>query len=280
MTDAVVPPRILFEGDGHKYAEDSVTGKRIPGVTSIGGLISKDFLQRWSANKASEYAVDHIDEIVRLLVDGKFVEAENRIGGAAYRETSAAAQLGTKVHKMYERLADGEEVGWVPEQMAPFLGNWEQFIAEYHPTFVDQEFSVWNPELGYFGTADWCAVIDGQLVLGDTKAGNGVYDTVALQLSAYRYAPYILRTVDGETVVEDNREYEATVVLHTRPEGWALHPINTGPEVFSVFKALATEVMPWHGWKGVRGLGKDAINAPVNQSPFKRPVKAPRHPSS
>lgn len=274
------PPRILEEDDGHKYAEDAVTGKRIPGVTTVGGLIDKPYIARWNANKAAEYAVDNVHEIVRLMIAGKTREAEHLIGGAAYRETRASQVLGTKVHALYERLANGEEVGWVPEDLAPFLGNWEKFIAEYRPQFVDQEFHVWSPKHNYFGTADWCAVIDGELVLGDTKSGNGVYDSVALQLSAYRRAEYILRRVDGETVVEPNRAYEASVVLHTRPEGWALQPIDTGPEVFARFEALAAQIMPWVGWKGVRGAGKDAVGAPVNAVPYKRPVKPSRYPSS
>lgn len=278
MTDFPTPPIIKAEDDDHKYAEDPITGIRIPGVTTIGGLIDKPWLPRWAANQAAEYAVDNVHEIVRLMIAGKTREAEHLIGGTSYRYTRETSELGKRVHKLYERLASGEEIGWVPEEMSPFLGNWEKFIAEYHPTFVDTEFHLWNPEVGYFGTADWAAVIDGQLLLGDTKSGAGVYDSVALQLSAYLNAPYILRRVGEEVTVEANRVYEGAVVLHTRPEGWSLHPIDTGPEVFDRFKALAAHIMPWVGWKGRPGDGKYVVGKPENALPYKKPAKAPRYP--
>lgn len=273
MTQPHLAPIIREEGGGHRFALHPVTRQRVPGVTSVIGLINKPGLMRWATNMAAEYAIDHLPDIVRLALAGDQKQAEHLIGGASSRYAEEASALGTKVHGMYEKIGNGEDVGWVPEIMAPYLRNFESFQAEYAPKFHRVEAMFYHPELNYFGSGDAIADLtkDGETVraLLDWKSGAGIYPGVSLQLAAYAHAPYIVE-LDG--TLTPNYIYETGLALHTRPEGYSLHPVDISDRVFEVFKHLL-HINVWE-----RETSKEVIGKPDNAVPYKKPRKPPRYP--
>jgi hypothetical protein len=78
--------------------------------------------------------------------------------------------------------------------------------------------------------------VDGEVVLLDWKTSKAVYDSVALQLSAYRYADRIILAESGESV--DVPEMAGGAVLHVRPEGWSFVPVKCDEEIFKHFLSL------------------------------------------
>lgn len=93
------------------------------------------------------------------------------------------------------------------------------------------------------------------MVLGDNKTTkSGVHAEVALQLSAYERADYILLP-DGTQVPIPS--IDAAAVLHLRPEGWKLVPIQTSDDAFKTFLALK-EVMAWD-----KTLSKAVVGKPI-----------------
>jgi len=266
-------PIIKEEGGGHRFALHPVTHQRVPGVTSVIGLINKPFLLRWAANMSAEYAIDNLADIVKMALDGRKKEAEHLIGGASTRYADEASNLGTEVHNMYETLGNGDDVGWQPLRLSPYLKHFESFNAEYSPVFLKTEAMFWHPELNYFGSGDAIADLtkDGETVraLLDYKSGAGVYSSVALQLAAYAHAPYIVE-LDG--TLTPNYQYDTGLAFHTRPEGYSLHPVDISEEVFDVFKLL----LKLNVWE--RETSKGVISKPDNASPYRKPRKEARYP--
>jgi hypothetical protein len=118
----------------------------------------------------------------------------------------------------------------------PHVRWFREFLAEIQPTFLYLEETVWSDTHRYAGSFDAIATIDGETVLLDWKTSKSVYDSVALQLSAYRYADRIILAENGESV--DVPAMAGGAVLHVRPEGWQLVPVKCDEEIYSHFLSL------------------------------------------
>ncbi|GAB1326956.1 PD-(D/E)XK nuclease family protein [Streptomyces sennicomposti] len=244
----------IKRGGSRFYVDPENGDVKVPGVTSVVGQLPKDFLTFWAAKEAAEAAVTNWD-IVSQLVQRDPKGAVDYLKNAHRRKTTAASDLGSACHDIFERLARGETVNerHVHMDVKPHVRWFREFLDEVQPEFILCEETVWSDSHRYAGSFDCIAKIDGETVIVDYKTSKAVYDSVGLQLSAYRYADRIILAETGESVPVP--EMAGGAVLHVRPEGWSLVPVKCDEEVFETFKALLS-VFQWETVGKKRVVGK------------------------
>ncbi|MFF9525374.1 hypothetical protein ACF1DV_25845 [Streptomyces achromogenes] len=227
----------IKRGESRYYVDPDDGSVKVPGVTSVGNMLPKDFLTFWAAKEAAEAAVTNWD-IVSELIKRDPKGAVDYLKSAHRRKSRAATDLGSAAHDYFERLARGERVldRTVHMDVRPHVRWFREFLDEVAPTFIHLEETVWSDAHQYAGSFDAIAEIDGETVLLDWKTSKAVYDSVALQLSAYRYADRIILAESGESV--DVPEMAGGAVLHVRPEGWSFVPVRCDEEIFEHFLSL------------------------------------------
>src|SRR5690606_28993252 len=216
---------------------------KVPGVTSILNMLPKGFLSFWAAKSVAERTADNIGPVVALLAStGNRQAAVDLMKGAPRRDTAQAAEAGTAAHDLFERLAKGEEAGRVTPELAPYVGIFRGFEQQYAPEFVHLEQTVWSETHGYAGSFDFMARLtdpdtkETGLYIGDWKTTrSGVHAEVALQMTAYSRADYIV-TPAGEKL--EIPKLDGGVVVHARPEGGKVVPTRLDDELFEIFLAL------------------------------------------
>ena len=202
------------------------SGVWVPSVTNVIDVAGKPFLKQWAARLAAEAAVGaaatHHTQMVNRPRDAAVWAA-----AAADRHTNAAAELGDLVHNLCEERSHGGTPD-VPEAAKPYMRAWEQFIADFAPTFTAIEATVYgnvsspDGDLGYAGTADFFATIQGTPFVGDYKSGRYVHDSAALQLAALANAEPPPGMSDGRR----DRPHSGLVV-HLTPSGYRVHQTDT-----------------------------------------------------
>lgn len=228
--------RRVNRGKNHWYV-DTETGHRVPGVTSItdGGLPKKALIN-WAANSTAEYAVDHWEELAEL---GPSVRLKT-LQGARYAVKDAAANRGTKVHDLAEKLVHGERVT-VPDELAGHVQSYVRFLDEFDVRPILVEKTVHSAKHNYCGTFDLIAsLIDTddpepdpelrgrQTWMLDIKTNrSGIFGETALQIAGYRYADvYIDEDEEAEYELPD---IDRCGAVHVRTDGYSLIPLVVTP---------------------------------------------------
>ncbi|MFF4779432.1 hypothetical protein ACFY05_42115 [Microtetraspora fusca] len=218
-------------GRGHSYLLD---GEKVPGVTT---LISKGFpktaLIDWAARTVAAHAVDRWDELAELPISERLRTLEK----APTAARDSAGLRGTRVHKLAEPLALGEEVD-VPEELAGHVEACVRFLDDWdvHPLIVERP--VFSRRHRYGGSPDLVARMrDGKTWLLDWKTNaKGPYGDMAFQLAAYRYAEIFLDEDGGERPMP---QIDEVGVVWLRADGYDLYPFEAGADVFRQFLYIA-----------------------------------------
>jgi hypothetical protein len=234
---------------GSRFYVNPDTGSKNPGVTSVLNMLPKPFLKFWASKLVAEMAVDSIGEVVGLAMKDRQA-AIDLLKRAPDRFTAKAADTGTLAHDAFEDIAraGGVRPKRVHPDAEPFVKHFMEFVKTCEPEFIFLEETVWDDEDGYAGSFDALATLhgaaagplQGKTLFFDWKTTrSGVHEEVALQLAAYRSAQHIIRP-DGSRVPIPKTDGAA--VLHVRPEGWQLVPVETdevdGVAVMDYFRAL------------------------------------------
>lgn len=231
-------PRVhTIKREGSRFYVNPEDGtKKVPGVTSVLGMLPKPFLKFWAAKMTAEAAVNELGTIVTMTLNDPSA-AVDHLKKASDRFTRKAADEGTAAHDIFERMAKGETIGRVHPDLELYVSHYRDFLATVKPEFHSMECTVWSDTYGYAGSYDAIAVIDGEVVILDNKTTrSGIHSETGLQLAAYRYADYIIDE-NGERM--DLPEITGGAVLHIRPEtGWKLVPVACGEAQFEMFKHL------------------------------------------
>lgn len=252
---------------GSRFYVHPETRAKYPGVTSVIDQLPKPFLTFWYAKMTAEAAVDNIGATIQLLLNGERKAAIDFLKGAARRYTSGAADMGTEVHDLFERLAKGERVGRLHPEVEVYANHIREFLDQVQPEFLHIEDTVWSDTHQYAGSFDWIARIGGEIVMGDTKTTkSGVKPPVALQLAAYTNADHII-TQSGE--IAPIPAIEAAAVFHVRPEGWQLVPVRADRKVFDYFLKLRA-VFDWEKEEGETVIGKPVAGTEVKTTGSQR----------
>lgn len=248
--------RRVNRGRGHSYLLD---GEAADGVTTIiGDGMPKPALVGWAAGTVGEFVADRLQ-----LVDGHYladdVVAElRRIGverdrpippeglprvkiadgfkGLPYYDRDKAGNRGTEVHRIAQRLAEGEEVQ-VPDELVGHVDAYLRFREEWGPYDEIVEFVGANRTHRYMGTGDLICRLRAAPELGlceiDLKTNrSGPFGEVGLQLAAYRYFEAIVDEDGNEAVMP---EIDSTLCLWVRADGYDLYPFEAGPAEFRTF---------------------------------------------
>lgn len=259
--------------DVQRWYKNTLTKTEQPGVSAIVDMMPKPTLVPWAARLAAEFAVGHMDEVSTMLSkkDGE-KEAIDWIKGASSRYASKAAQEGTSVHHYTEEVARAvmnntkPKAEGMPQGMLPYLKQYVRFLKEFDAEPVMLENVVWDDEIGYAGRLDAVfrlRAIDNSLVIVDTKSGaSGVWESVALQQTAYRYAKQWWRQEDD--TMQPMPEISKTYALWLRPEGFALIPVQSSELELAQFKRLRETFE----WKLKRA--KKVVEPAINRNPIRR----------
>jgi len=261
------------EPDLQRWYKNNDTKTEVPGVSSVIDMMPKNALTPWAARLAAEYAIGNQDEIQGLLSekDGQKI-AIDRIKNASSRYAMKASKEGTAVHHYTEAIARAIQSNTkpkaddMPQGMMPYLKNYVRFLKEFDVEPVMLETVVWDERIGYAGRLDMACrlrTISNDIVIVDTKSGaSGVWESVALQQTAYRYAESYWD--EQEDVLKPMPDIAGAYALWLRPEGFALIPVETTEIELAQFQRLRGSLE----WKLTRG--KKVIRPAINKVPIKR----------
>jgi hypothetical protein len=226
----------IDRGRSHWYV-DTDTGEKVPGVTSINGEnggLPMPALTGWVGNTVAEYAIDNWDELAELSIS----ERLNLLKKARYLKRDAAANRGTEVHTLAQKLAHGEEIE-PPEELAGHVESCIKFLDDWDMQPIITEATVVNYRHHYAGTLDAIAdLADGNRWLLDWKTNQkGPYGDTAFQLAGYRFAEKY--RIDNRSTEQPMIPVDACGVVWLRADGYDLHPYRVDEHVFRQFLYIA-----------------------------------------
>ncbi len=244
--------RTIHRG-GSRFYVDPQTAEKMPGVTSVVGMLPKPFLVHWAARMTAEAAVGNLPAVASIAERDE-TGAIDYLRNAHSRYTRLRAKVGSDAHDLFERMIRGEFIGRVHPDLEPYRDGFAEFLEAVRPELVRAEDVAWSSTHHYAGSFD--AIIRVQLgedgkpdhengtwhtLIVDWKTSKSAYPDVALQMSAYAHADLII-SPDG--VSEPMPEFDGAAVLHITPDGWVFKPVRIDREVFDVFLVLR-RVFQW-----------------------------------
>lgn len=262
--------RTIQRGGSRFYIHPERPEIKVPGVTSVVGMLPKPFLMYWAAKMAAELAVDSLPFVAQMAERDR-QGAIDYLKGASRRYTKMRADVGSDAHDLFERLIRGEYVGRVHPDLEPYRRNFVAFLEAVNPRLERAEDVAWSDEHGYAGSFDAVLTVwlddDGKptpdrsgtphLLMVDWKTSKDTYADVALQMCAYAFADRII-SPDGTS--EPMPEFDGAAVLHITPEQWAFKPVRVDRDVFAFFLALR-KVFTWD-----REVSKSVIGRAIAKS--------------
>lgn len=244
-------PRLVRRnyGRGHGYRLD---GRKIPGVTTVLGLLDKPALREWYAKEAAKRVIDYWDEIVAMPPSARmdFVQRGPR------ERNKAAALRGTEIHALGAQLAAGEEVEVPPEHRGP-VEAYARWMDEWDvvPIAAEVPVAYTVPGSEYGGTADlWCdlGARDSATALVDIKTGSGIFHETPVQLAAYGHAD--LSTWDGKDWPIEPPDL--FYVAHVLPDAVRMVPIYCDASTHRTFLYLLQVYKAVEEWKEAPLIGE------------------------
>ena len=191
----------------HTYLMD---GKRMTGVTTVLGVISKPMLIDW----ASKMAVESIETAGVVSMDTLMVtgwqKARNEALKAHTKKKEAAGTKGTNTHALVEAYVkdcisnnDGNARYYKTDDI--MLNHFVVWSLENKVQFLESEKKIYSKSRFVAGTVDFTCVIDGKRIVGDLKTMKKVWDRVPF----FQTAAYMAFLVEmGE------QPYDASVIVN------------------------------------------------------------------
>jgi hypothetical protein len=230
-------------------------GEDFLSVTNALGALAKPALPNWAAKSVAEYVIENLGQINAMCNKGDADAALDVMKRAPWRTRDRAADIGTALHAAAEAHVLGTPTPEPAESVAPLLGHFVQFLADYKPEYECAECSVYNRAYFYAGTLDALCRIDGELWLIDYKTSEkGPFPESALQLASYAGAEFI-GAPDGSELPMPQPDHCG--VLKVTAGGYELYPVKTGPEIFRSF----LYVLQMKRW--VDSVAGECIQAPL-----------------
>jgi hypothetical protein len=236
-------------GKNHWYIDEDAGGARVPGVTTtVGGGLPKPALLNWAGDATAEYAIDNWDALAELPLS----ERLKKMKGGRYEKRDAAANKGTQVHKLAERLIAHEQVT-VPDALTGYVEACVNFLNDFDVRAVHVEAVVYSETHRHVGTTDLIADVllpdlveydhiprsdDGysRALLDWKTSRSGIFGDVALQLSPYRHSEYLILP-DGQVI--DMPEVDFCAGIHLRPDGYSFVPLLCDENTYRDFLYVA-----------------------------------------
>lgn len=217
-----------------------------PGVTTVTDVLDKPALTRW---KVEQVALAALENAERLIDDRDSGKAEAAVKYLTTGST-AARDRGSRIHQALEwilrRMADVA----VDPRDVPAVEGARLWLNEHKVRPIAVEAFLINETVGFGGTCDLIAEIDGETWLLDWKSSKSVawpsgqvYDEMRLQLAAYSRAEFIAKVADPER--HPLPAIERFGILHVTDGGTRLYEANVTEDDWRTFRACL-----WiHGWR-------------------------------
>lgn len=147
--------------------------KLVPSITNVIGVRGSSYLVDWAAKLVAKegvrLAVKHIDAIV-----SREEAAFKYLKDIPHKEKVFWGTQGTNIHNACELLSLNQDISHMKltAYEAACVEQFKRWLDEFQPTFNYVEttgFGTTKDNLGYAGTADFHATINGVKILGDYK---------------------------------------------------------------------------------------------------------------
>ncbi|MGW3072751.1 hypothetical protein [Kitasatospora sp. NPDC001132] len=269
---------------GSRFYVDHETQEKVPGVTSVVGMLPKPFLTPWAAKTTAEAAVDNLSA-VKAIAESDRDGAIDFLKNAHRRYTKHRASIGSDAHDMFERMIRGEHIdpSALSDAMRPYFLHFEEFMRSVNPELIRAEDVAWSDTHKYAGSFDALLRVwvveneDGSVtidptrgpdstpvvIIADWKTSKSTYAEVALQMAAYGFADWL---IDPDGNREPMPHIDAAAVLHVTEDQWAFKPVRFDDEVFEHFVTLR-KTFEWD-----REMSKGVIGKPLAKGGRKRIV--------
>lgn len=302
--------RIQRAGNGHSYYVD---GEKVPGVTTIlSNGIPKPGLVGWSAGACADIVSNTLqvarseatggvrivaDELVKELLEWNATRGSHAVKvptntplprGAIgeilknirYRDLDEASGKGTAVHKIAQRLAEGDEVE-VPPELKGHAESYVHFLNEWDPRNALLERVIVNRRWRYMGKLDliadfpgvwgedtqWAGQPVGRGLLDVKTSRSGIFSENALQVIAYEHGETMLDGIDadGNAVEVPMPEVDWCGAIHVRADGYDVYRFTCDDETAFRTFLYAKHVGEWLDWKeGPAATARsDSLRPPV-----------------
>lgn len=186
-------------------------GKRVPGATTITGLLNKPHLIKWANNLGLE-------------------------GIDSSKYTDEAAAVGTLAHALIQAHLQGDKVDtdlFSPIQVdlaENAVLSFYEWASRHNIEPIICEKPMVSEKLRFGGTVDCYCMLDGKPTLLDFKTGKAIYDEYFVQTSAYR-----------ELLLEHGHPVEEIKILRVgrdETEGFEERSITDSTKYFKIFQNL------------------------------------------
>ena len=220
-----------------------------PGVTSITKVLDAPALTNWKLGQVAQSAIENAE---RLIADREAGKVEAAVKYLTTLSTSAMDR-GSRIHANIEQILRHEPLTVDERDEAAVAGAraWlNQQATEHGLRPLEVEAYLIHETLGYGGTLDLIAEIEGEVWLLDWKTGKSVawpdgkvYSDHRLQLAAYANAEFIARPADGH-------KYELPAVtrygiVHVTDGGTRLYEAMVTERDWVAFRACLN-LWQWH----------------------------------
>jgi hypothetical protein len=241
---------------------------RYVSVTALTGLLPLPWMEAYASKHAAECAFNEQANYRDLASKDERIAY---VKGASKRYSRAAAERGTLIHSHVEKRNLGVVMDPWPLPVRASMAQYEDFLTTVKPRIEAAECKVYHRawrddplggvrsfQFNYAGTMDLLCEIDGRMAILDVKTGKSVHEDAALQINAYAHADFLIADPNHPDAVQitparGRRWYEwrgdakdehpmpdiqAGYILHLRDDGWALHEVPIGDELYEMFLSL------------------------------------------
>ena len=186
-------------------------GKRVPGATTITGLLNKPYLVKWANNLGLE-------------------------GIDSSKYTDEAAAVGTLAHAMVQAHLQKEEIDtamYSPIQVdlaRNAVLSYLEWESRHKIEPIICEIPMVSEKMRFGGTVDCYCLLDGIPTLLDFKTGKAIYEEYFVQTSAYK-----------ELLIEAGHPVERVQILRIgrdETEGFEERSITDTSKYFRIFQNL------------------------------------------
>jgi len=169
-------------------------------------------------------------------------------------QRDAAADIGTRVHRLADQVARGELTEQIPEYALAHVEVYQEWRARFKPKYRFIEFGILSVDHDYGGTGDIVARIEkpikaaGMWLIdiksgGQLEKGTGVYPEQAMQLAAYGKAGAV--GFPGEPKLFRMPPIDRYGILQIKPEGYRFVEMKVTDLTFEAF----LHVLDLHRWR-------------------------------
>ena len=212
-----------------------------PGVTTVTKVLDAPALTNWKMNQVAQAAIANAERLIEDRETGKVDAAVKYLTTLS----TSAMDRGSRIHAAIEHVLRREPVAVDPRDEAAVAGAraWlNDQVRDHGLRPLEVEAYTLHETLGYGGTCDLIAEIDGEVWLLDWKTGSSVatpdgtvYQDHRLQLAAYANAEFIAREADSTR--HDLPDVTGYGIVHVTDGGTRLYPADVTNDDWIAFRA-------------------------------------------